>query len=83
MFINLHCRLCCLRNPTEVADVLARLFDDPGIVVAVRALVSGDDRTWPKRLDRVESRNPLASGLSIRFGKVEVNVVVGGIPRDD
>ena len=38
-----------------------------------------DNRAWLERLNLVECRNPLLSFLRIRLGKIEVNIVVGGI----
>src|SRR5467141_13094 len=38
-----------------------------------------DNRAWIERLDFVERGDPLPSRLRIRLGKIEVNVIVGGI----
>jgi len=38
----------------EIANILPRLFNDPGIVVLLRFLMSGDHRAWLERLDGVE-----------------------------
>src|SRR5713226_6096987 len=67
----------------EITDVLPRLLNDLGAVVAPRPLMSGDHGAWVERFDCVKRRDPLAAGLRIRLGEVEVNVVVGGVTRYD
>src|SRR6185503_734990 len=56
------------RKPVEIANVLAGLFDDPGIVVVLGSLVRCDHCARLERLDLVERRDPLASCLRIRLG---------------
>jgi hypothetical protein len=41
--------------------------------------MSGDHSARLKCLDRVEGSNPLAAGLRIGLGEVEVNAVIGGV----
>src|ERR1700681_2036609 len=67
----------------EITNVLSGLFNDLGAVVVPGSLISGDHGARLKCLDRVEGGNPLAAGLRIGLGEVEVHAVVGGVTRND
>jgi hypothetical protein len=62
---------------------IARLLDDPGIVRAPGTLGAGDDRAGFERVKCGERRQPFLPELGIGFSEIQVNVVVGGIARDD
>ncbi len=70
LLAQLSCRVRALQDPLEVADVLAGLLDDLG-VVATSALVSGNDSLWAKRLDRVEGGYPLAPSFGTGLDEIE------------
>jgi len=38
--------------------------------------------SWLQTLDRVEGRDPFAPPLRVRFGKVGMDAVVHGLPRE-
>ncbi len=82
LVVQLSRRRRRLDEPVEIADVLPGLFDDPGVIVVPRSLMSGDHRAWVERLDGIERSDPLAAGVRVGLGEVEVNVVVGDVPGD-
>src|ERR1700686_3930474 len=73
-----RCRRC-LGYAAEIKNVLSGLFNDLGAVVVPGSLMSGDHGARGKCLDRGQGGNPLAAGLRIGLGEVEVNAVVGGV----
>ena len=68
MQLSRRCRR--LRDPVEVADILAGLFDDLRTVVATGALMFGDDGPRAQGLDSVEGGDPLAPTLGAGLTKV-------------
>src|SRR2546425_6188982 len=67
----------------EIANVLSGLFNDLGPIVAPRPLMSRDHGAWVERLDCVKRSDPLAARLRVRFGQIQVDIVVGGVTRYD
>src|SRR6476619_1272605 len=73
----------CFVQAVEIAEVLARLADDAGIIVVFRHLMPGDYGFRFQGLKLVERGDPLKPALCVGLAEVGMNSVVDSGPAND